>query len=64
MVSREQFAAAHGADSEAIDKVKQFARENNLVVGEVSVERRTVKLEGTGSEPEQGVRGETRSLRT
>jgi kumamolisin len=49
VVSREQFAAAHGADSEAIDKVKQFARENNLVVGEVSVERRTVKLEGTAA---------------
>jgi kumamolisin len=47
VVSREQFAAAHGADKEAIDKVKEFARENSLTVGEVSVERRTVKLEGT-----------------
>jgi kumamolisin len=46
-VSREEFAAQHGADSGAIDKVKQFAQENNLTVGEVSAERRTVKLEGT-----------------
>ena len=48
-VSREEFAARHGADSGAIDKVKQFAKENNLTVGEVSVERRTVKLEGTAA---------------
>ena len=48
-VSREEFAAAHGADSGAIDSVKQFAKENNLTVGEVSAERRTVKLEGTAA---------------
>ena len=47
MVSREEFAAKYGADSSAIDKVKQFAKDNNLTVGEVSAERRTVKLEGT-----------------
>ncbi len=46
-VSREEFAAKHGADSAAIEKVKQFAKENNLTVGEVSPERRSVKLEGT-----------------
>jgi kumamolisin len=46
-VSREEFAAKHGADSGAIEKVKQFAKENNLTVTEVSAERRTVKLEGT-----------------
>jgi kumamolisin len=49
VVSREEFAAKHGADSDAIDKVKQFAKENNLTVGEVSIERRTVKLEGTAA---------------
>jgi len=48
-VSREEFAAKHGADSAAIEKVKQFAKENNLTVGEVSAERRTVKLEGTAA---------------
>jgi kumamolisin len=48
-LSREEFAAAHGADSGAIDKVKEFAKENDLTVGEVSPERRTVKLEGTAA---------------
>ncbi len=48
-VSREEFAAKHGADSGAIEKVKQFAKENKLTVGEVSAERRTVKLEGTAA---------------
>jgi kumamolisin len=48
-VSREEFAAKHGADASAIDKVKQFAKENNLTVGEVSIERRTVKLKGTAA---------------
>jgi kumamolisin len=46
-MTREQFAAKHGADSGAIDKVKQFAKDNNLTVGEVSAERRTVELQGT-----------------
>jgi kumamolisin len=46
-VSREEFAAKYGADESAIDKVKQFAKENNLTVAEVSVERRTVKLKGS-----------------
>jgi kumamolisin len=49
-VSREEFAEKHGADSGAIDKVKQFAKEHNLTVSEVSAERRTVKLEGTAAE--------------
>src|ERR1700722_17569819 len=48
-LSREEFGAKHGADSGAIDKVKQFAQENNLTVTEVSIERRTVKLEGTAA---------------
>ncbi len=46
-VSREEFKANHGADSAVIEKVKQFAKENNLTVGDVSPERRTIKLEGT-----------------
>ena len=48
-ISREEFAAKHGADTGAIEKVKQFAEQYNLTVGEVSVERRTVKLEGTAA---------------
>ena len=50
VVSREEFAAKRGADESAIDKVKQFAKENNLTVGEVSTQRRTVKLEGTAAD--------------
>jgi kumamolisin len=49
-VSREEFAAKHGADGSAIDKLKQFAKEYNLTVGEVSPERRTVKLEGKAAD--------------
>ena len=48
--TREEFAAKHGADGAAIEKVKEFARDNNLTVGEVSVERRTVKLEGSAAD--------------
>jgi kumamolisin len=48
-VSREEFAAKHGADSAAIEQVKQFAKENQLTVSEISPERRTVKLEGTAA---------------
>ncbi len=48
-VSREEFAAGHGADSAAIEGVKKFANEYGLTVGEVSPERRTVKLEGTAA---------------
>jgi kumamolisin len=46
-VSREEFAASHGADPAAIEQVKAFAKEYNLTVTQVSPERRTVKLEGT-----------------
>src|ERR1700675_83259 len=56
-VSRQEFAAKHGADSGAIDKVKQFAKDNNLTVGEVSAERRTVKLEGTAANMRRAVEG-------
>src|SRR5580698_2207972 len=48
-VSRDEFAAKHGADLGVIEKVKQFAKENDLNVSEVSPERRTVKLEGTAA---------------
>ena len=48
-VSREQFAANHGADTEAIAKVRQLAKEYGLTVIEESAERRTVKLEGTAA---------------
>ncbi len=49
-VSRKEFAARHGAAESAIEQVKQFAKENNLTVGEVSAARRTVKLEGTSAD--------------
>jgi kumamolisin len=49
ILSREEFAANHGASSIAIDQVKQFAKENNLAVVEVSVERRTMKMKGTAA---------------
>jgi kumamolisin len=49
-VSREEFGAQHGADSEAIEKLKRFAGENNLTVVETSVERRTVRLRGTAAD--------------
>jgi kumamolisin len=50
VLSRAEFATKHGADSDAIEKVKQFAKENNLAVDEVSVVRRTVKLKGTAAD--------------
>jgi len=46
-VTREEFAAKHGADMAVIEKIKQFAAEYNLNVSEISPERRTVKLQGT-----------------
>lgn len=48
-VSREAFAAAYGADSGAIGKVKKLAKQYGLTVTEVSPERRTVKLKGTAA---------------
>lgn len=48
-VSREEFGAKYGADHGAIEKVRQFAKEYSLTAVEVSVERRTVKLEGTAA---------------
>ncbi len=48
-LSREEFAAKYGADSAVIEKVKRFAKENNLTVSAVWPERRTVQLEGTAA---------------
>ncbi len=48
-VSRDDFAANHGADSAVIEKFRHFAKEHNLDVTEVSPERRTMKLEGTAA---------------
>jgi kumamolisin len=49
-VSRQEFADKYGAAPEAIEKVRQFAKEYGLKVVEVSPERRTVRLEGTASD--------------
>jgi len=48
-MTREEFAARHGADAGAIEQVKAFAKQFNLTVTEVAPERRTVKLEGTAA---------------
>jgi kumamolisin len=50
VISREQFAARHGADEGAIGQIEQFAKENNLTVTAVWPARRTVKLEGTAAD--------------
>jgi kumamolisin len=49
-ISREDFAATYGADPDAIDQVKAFAKEYALTVTEVAPERRTVKLEGSAAD--------------
>jgi len=46
-MSRQEFAAKHGADPSTIAKVQAFAKEYGLTVSETAAERRTVKLEGT-----------------
>jgi kumamolisin len=50
VVTREQFAAEHGADSMAIAKVLEFAKQYNLTVIQVSEGRRTVQLQGTAAD--------------
>jgi kumamolisin len=50
VLTREQFAAEHGADPEAIEQVREFATEYNLTVSAVSPERRTVQLEGSAAD--------------
>jgi len=49
-ISREEFAARHGADPGVIDQVKALAKEYNLAVTEVYAERRTVRLQGTAAD--------------
>lgn len=49
VISRREFAAKYGAGSSAIEKVRQFAKENDLSVSEESPERRTVKLKGSAA---------------
>jgi kumamolisin len=46
-LSRENFAEQHGADPRAIERLREFAAEYRLTVRDVSVARRTAKLEGT-----------------
>ena len=45
-LTREQFAAAHGADPQDIAKVADFAKANHLVVVESDADRRSVVLSG------------------
>ncbi len=49
VMSRREFAAKYGADSAAIEEVRQFAKENDLAVTQESPERRTVKLSGSAA---------------
>lgn len=45
-ISREEFAAAYGADPSDLASVEKFAREHGLEVVESSQARRTVRLAG------------------
>lgn len=46
-LSREEFAAKHGADRDDVAKIDAFAHEHGLDVGEVNLAGRTVILSGT-----------------
>jgi kumamolisin len=46
-MSREEFAQQHGADPDDLAKIDAFAHDHDLTVVQVSIPRRTVKLEGT-----------------
>ncbi len=48
-LSREEFAKEYGADPAVLKKLEAFAKEHGLTIGEVSLARRTVKLEGTAA---------------
>jgi kumamolisin len=48
-LSREEFAAAHGADPADLSKVEDFAHAHGLTVAEVNAAERSVKLLGTVS---------------
>jgi len=49
-LSRSRFASLHGLRSGDVEKVRQFAEEASLEVGEVAAARRTMKLKGTPSD--------------
>ena len=49
-MTREEFAAQHGADPSVIAALTAFAKQHNLTVTEVAPERRTVKLEGSAAD--------------
>ena len=46
-MTREEFAAAHGADHSDIEKVVQYASEHGLTAHDPSIARRSVHLSGT-----------------
>ena len=46
-LSREEFAATHGADPADLAKIDAFAHEHNLTVVQTSIPRRMVKLAGS-----------------
>jgi kumamolisin len=46
-LSRDEYAAAYGADPDDLNKIQAFAHDHNLTVVEVSPARRTVVLSGT-----------------
>ena len=48
-LTREQFAATYGPDAEVVRKVEAFAKNYGLTVAEVSLDRRTIRLEGTAA---------------
>lgn len=46
-LSREEYAAAHGASDADVETVTRFAAQNGLTVGEVNRGRRSIELSGT-----------------
>ena len=49
-ISREEYAAQHGADPADLDRIERFAREHGLVVVGASAARRSVFLSGTAAQ--------------
>jgi len=49
-LNREDFAVRHGARLADVEKVRRFAEEFGLTVGEVSLVRRTMKVKGSPSD--------------
>jgi kumamolisin len=52
-LSREEFAAAHGADPQDLAKVVVFAQAHGLAVVDSSARRRTITLSGTAAQFEK-----------